>query len=85
MKRSSTNGYFDDTRPSHSRNTSISSAGSFSKPMSPTSRVHNQGSFSKPSSPTKNVYTHCGRHTDQYLFGGRSMSDLFRGVFPKRD
>ncbi|KAI1324851.1 hypothetical protein F5Y16DRAFT_285787 [Xylariaceae sp. FL0255] len=31
-------------------------------------------------SPTANVYTHCGRHTDQYLFGGRSMSDLWRSL-----
>lgn len=37
----------------------------------------------KPSSPTVNVYTHCGRHTDQYLFGGRGLTDLFR--FLKKD
>ncbi|KAI1268402.1 hypothetical protein F5Y18DRAFT_228280 [Xylariaceae sp. FL1019] len=33
---------------------------------------------SKAHSPTVNVYTHCGRHTDQYLFGGHSVSDLWR-------
>ncbi|KAI2616668.1 hypothetical protein GGS26DRAFT_442928 [Hypomontagnella submonticulosa] len=27
---------------------------------------------SKPHSPTVNVYTHCGRHSDQYLFSGWS-------------
>ena len=78
MKRSSTNGYFDEFPSSHSRNASMSSAGSFSKPTSPTSPT-------KPYSPTKNVYTHCGRHTNQYLFGGRSMSELLRGVFHKRE
>ncbi|KAI5859370.1 hypothetical protein GGS23DRAFT_600495 [Durotheca rogersii] len=30
----------------------------------------------KPYSPTVNVYTHCGRHSDQYLFKG--WSDLVR-------
>ncbi|KAI0481121.1 hypothetical protein GGR56DRAFT_672161 [Xylariaceae sp. FL0804] len=34
-------------------------------------------------SPTVNVYTHCGRHTDQYLFGGKSISDLWRSAFRK--
>ncbi|KAI1402199.1 hypothetical protein F4819DRAFT_293900 [Hypoxylon fuscum] len=34
------------------------------------------GSSSKPHSPTVNVYTHCGRHSDQYLFSG--WSHLFR-------
>ncbi|ORY70113.1 uncharacterized protein BCR38DRAFT_481257 [Pseudomassariella vexata] len=31
---------------------------------------------SKPTSPTANVYTHCGRHSDQWLLGG--MSGLFK-------
>ncbi|KAI1458225.1 hypothetical protein F4805DRAFT_456859 [Annulohypoxylon moriforme] len=44
---------------------------------------HNQPSHksSKPHSPTVNVYTHCGRHTDQYLFGG--WSDAFKHAFKK--
>ncbi|KAI1822337.1 hypothetical protein F4861DRAFT_398033 [Xylaria intraflava] len=33
---------------------------------------------SKSNSLTVNHYTHCGRHTDQYLFGGHSLMDLFR-------
>jgi hypothetical protein len=24
------------------------------------------------------VYTQCGRHTDQFLFGGHSLSDLWK-------
>lgn len=36
----------------------------------------------KPSSP-KNVYTHCGRHTDQYLFGGKGFGDLWKAVTKK--
>ncbi|KAI2626558.1 hypothetical protein GGR54DRAFT_637130 [Hypoxylon sp. NC1633] len=36
---------------------------------------------SKPSSSTVNVYTHCGRHTDQYLFGG--WSNVVRSAFKK--
>lgn len=31
-----------------------------------------------------NVYTHCGRHTNQFLFGGRSLTDMARAVF-RRD
>ncbi|KAI1468253.1 uncharacterized protein F4812DRAFT_360077 [Daldinia caldariorum] len=30
----------------------------------------------KHHAPTVNVYTHCGRHTDQYLFGG--WSNIFK-------
>ena len=32
---------------------------------------HSSGS-KKVSAPTVNVYTHCGRHSNQYLFGGWS-------------
>ncbi|KAI1816086.1 hypothetical protein GGS20DRAFT_583883 [Poronia punctata] len=32
----------------------------------------------KTHSPTVNLYTHCGRHTDQYLFGGHSFRELLR-------
>ncbi|KAI1097965.1 hypothetical protein F4804DRAFT_142720 [Jackrogersella minutella] len=39
------------------------------------------GSTSKPHSPTVNVYTHCGRHTDQYLLGG--WSNVVRSAFKK--
>ncbi|KAI1092456.1 hypothetical protein F5B19DRAFT_209947 [Rostrohypoxylon terebratum] len=41
----------------------------------------NNHKFSKPHSPTVNVYTHCGRHTDQYLFGG--WSNAFKHAFKK--
>jgi hypothetical protein len=42
-------------------------------------------SSSKPTSPTANVYTHCGRHSDQWLLGGRSMSDIFKRSPWKKD
>ncbi|OTB08325.1 hypothetical protein M426DRAFT_182263 [Hypoxylon sp. CI-4A] len=48
------------------------------------SRKHthsSHGSSSKPHSPTVNVYTHCGRHTDQYLFGG--WSNIVKSTFKK--
>ncbi|KAI1500705.1 hypothetical protein F5X99DRAFT_409780 [Biscogniauxia marginata] len=38
-------------------------------------------SHTKPASPTVNLYTHCGRHSDQYLFGG--WTDLIRSTFKK--
>ncbi|OAA34545.1 hypothetical protein NOR_08411 [Metarhizium rileyi] len=32
------------------------------------------------SSPTVNVHTTCGRHTDQFIFGGPSLKDLARSI-----
>lgn len=37
----------------------------------------------KPSSPTVNANSYCGRHTDQFLFGGRRMTDIFRAIVRK--
>lgn len=36
------------------------------------------------SSPTVNVHTTCGRHTDQLLFGGPSLSGLARALLGKK-
>lgn len=36
----------------------------------------------KPALP-RNVYTHCGRHTDQYLFGGKGLGDIWKAVTKK--
>ncbi|KAL7789880.1 hypothetical protein V8C37DRAFT_385360 [Trichoderma ceciliae] len=36
------------------------------------------------SSPTVNVHTTCGRHTDQLLFGGPSLSGLARTFLWKK-
>ncbi|KAM0334306.1 hypothetical protein ACHAQA_001329 [Verticillium albo-atrum] len=40
-----------------------------------------------PSIPRRNVnvYTHCGRHTNEFLFGGRSLTDLARSVFKRTE
>ncbi|KAI1413033.1 hypothetical protein F5Y13DRAFT_40711 [Hypoxylon sp. FL1857] len=38
-------------------------------------------SSSKPHSPTVNHYTYCGRHSDQYLFGG--WSNIVKSPFKK--
>jgi len=44
-----------------------------------------RGPSRKASSPTGvNANSYCGRHTDQYLFGGRRITDLFRAMV-KRD
>ncbi|KAI5926555.1 hypothetical protein F4810DRAFT_707644 [Camillea tinctor] len=44
-------------------------------------RTASMSSHTKPASPTVNLYTHCGRHSDQFLFGG--WSDLIRSHFKK--
>ncbi|KUI59314.1 hypothetical protein VP1G_06582 [Cytospora mali] len=49
---------------------SLSSTGSSNSTAS-NSKSRSYGS-KKVSSPTVNVYTHCGRHSNQYLFGGWS-------------
>ncbi|POR32834.1 Uncharacterized protein TPAR_06965 [Tolypocladium paradoxum] len=41
-------------------------------------------SLVKPT-PTVNVHTTCGRHTDQYFFGGPSLSELARAVIGKKN
>jgi len=70
-------GYFTETTPlappAHNRTSSSSSSDS-SGSFSPGAR--------KPSSP-RNVYTHCGRHTDQYLFGGRGFTDMWKAITKK--
>ncbi|PHH93264.1 hypothetical protein CDD83_8775 [Cordyceps sp. RAO-2017] len=40
------------------------------------------GSWIK-STPTVNVHTTCGRHTDQYMFGGPSLSEMARSIMRK--
>ncbi|KAK9769971.1 hypothetical protein AB5N19_12672 [Seiridium cardinale] len=35
----------------------------------------------KPTSPTVNRHTHCGRHSDQWLFGG--FSDVIKSAWKK--
>ena len=51
-----------DTPPTHSRHNSTSSSKSQKKPVT----------------PTVNRHTHCGRHSNQYLFHG--WSDMVRGM-----
>ncbi|KAI0408787.1 hypothetical protein F4802DRAFT_367325 [Xylaria palmicola] len=48
------------------------------------SRTGSEGA-SKPSPRNVNLYTHCGRHTNQYLFGGHSLSDSIKDLLRKRD
>lgn len=57
----------------HNRTSSTSSSDS--------SCSHSTGTR-KPSSP-RNVYTHCGRHTDQFLFGGRGFTDMWKAITKK--
>ncbi|KAI0018978.1 hypothetical protein F4780DRAFT_780856 [Xylariomycetidae sp. FL0641] len=49
-------------------------------------RHHTWASSSRQQySPTVNHYTHCGRHTDQYLFGGHTLKNFVRSAFNKKD
>ncbi len=68
------------------RSTSYSSEYSVVETPSTASTQHRKDSSSssqrKASSPTVNVYSHCGRHSDQFLFSG--WGDVLRGI-TKRD
>ncbi|KAI8950902.1 hypothetical protein F4801DRAFT_316346 [Xylaria longipes] len=48
------------------------------------SRSGSEGAH-KTSSQHVNLYTHCGRHTNQYLFGGHSISDSVKSLLRKKD
>ncbi|PNY26958.1 Uncharacterized protein TCAP_03118 [Tolypocladium capitatum] len=62
---------------------SLSSLSSLSSSLSSSSLRKTSSRWVKPS-PTVNVHTTCGRHTDQYLFGGPSLSELARGIMGKK-
>ncbi|KAK1983208.1 hypothetical protein LZ30DRAFT_588904 [Colletotrichum cereale] len=78
---------FDMSRPKSSR--FGSDASSISSDSS-TIKVAVSTASPRPSkrksshSQAVNIYTHCGRHSSQFLFGGRSFSDMARHIF-KRD
>ncbi|KDN60609.1 hypothetical protein CSUB01_02108 [Colletotrichum sublineola] len=79
---------FDMPRPKSSR--VVSDASSISSDSFTTKRAVSTES-PRPSkrksshSQAVNAYTHCGRHSSQFLFGGRSFSDIARHIFNKRD
>ncbi|KAJ2987455.1 hypothetical protein NUW58_g4495 [Xylaria curta] len=49
------------------------------------SRASSEGVTKASSSRNVNLYTHCGRHTNQYLFGGHSISDSIKDLWKKKD
>ena len=63
--------------PYHNRTSSSSSSSS-----SDSSCSYPSGARKGAASP-RNVYTHCGRHTDQYLFGGKGLGDVWRAITKK--
>lgn len=72
-------------RTSSYPSTIASSTTTTSTASSATKRV---ASWLKPAvkpTPKVNVHTTCGRHTDQLLFGGPSLTDIARAVFKKKD
>ncbi|KAL2752486.1 hypothetical protein ACRALDRAFT_2044291 [Sodiomyces alcalophilus JCM 7366] len=66
-----------------SQNSSHSSAST----TSATSSKYPGGAPSPIPRRNMNVYTHCGRHTNEFLFGGLSFTDMARSLFRgnKRD
>ncbi len=42
-------------------------------------------SAKKAKSPKVNANSYCGRHSDEYLFGGHSITDLFRSLKSRKE
>ncbi|OHW93297.1 hypothetical protein CSPAE12_07958 [Colletotrichum incanum] len=78
---------FDIPRPKSSRvgsDASSVSSGSFTTRRAVSTDSPRPSKRKSSHSQAVNVYTHCGRHSSQFLFGGRSFSDMARHIF-KRD
>ncbi|GJN69013.1 hypothetical protein PLICBS_003059 [Purpureocillium lilacinum] len=75
-KTQRTSSYSSDSSSAFATSPSLSS--SF-----PTS-LRKTSTFVKPA-PKVNVHTTCGRHTDQYFFGGPSLRDLARSMIGKKN
>ncbi|KAI0118798.1 hypothetical protein GGR51DRAFT_133319 [Nemania sp. FL0031] len=61
-----------------------------SPPASPSTTWFQRGrtaseTDTKTSYGTVNRFTHCGRHTDQYLFGGHSFSGSIKDLLRKKE
>ncbi|KAF4511352.1 hypothetical protein G6O67_003158 [Ophiocordyceps sinensis] len=73
--------------PKASRTFSLSSDASSTPPhsisSSLSSSLRRSSSTWVKASPTVNLHTTCGRHTDQYLFGGPSLTKMARSVMKK--
>ncbi|KAJ6788536.1 hypothetical protein PWT90_08852 [Aphanocladium album] len=78
--------YFSQQKRTSSYPSTIASSTTTSSSASSTTK--RVASWLKPSvkpSPKVNVHTTCGRHTDQLLFGGPSLTDIARSVFKKKN
>ncbi|KAI1074357.1 hypothetical protein F5B20DRAFT_441767 [Whalleya microplaca] len=87
LSRSSDKSSFDDYRNDYHKKSgdrsSITGKSTRSSSLPSSSAPPSSAqSSSKPNTPTVNVYTHCGRHTDQYLLGG--WSNLIKSTFQSR-
>ncbi|KAI1742198.1 hypothetical protein F4680DRAFT_413187 [Xylaria scruposa] len=84
-----------DDKSEARRQDSFSSSESTLKDKSSSTSAHHSSWFNrsrsssdgahKTNSQHVNLYTHCGRHTDQYLFGGHSISDSVKGLLRKKN
>ncbi|KAJ6446575.1 seleno domain [Purpureocillium lavendulum] len=69
---------------SYSSDASSTLAGSPSLSSSFPASLRKSSTFVKPAQ-TVNVHTTCGRHTDQYFFGGPSLRELARSMLGKKE
>ncbi|KAK7418826.1 hypothetical protein QQX98_003688 [Neonectria punicea] len=72
-------GYFDFPAMTDKQRTSSYSSDMSILDSTPSSSPKSAHTWVKPAA-TVNVYTTCGRHTDQLLFGGPSLTELARSI-----
>lgn len=69
--------------PAYGRKDSANSTATTATAATTASGRSEHGPTRRATVPVVNRYTHCGRHSDQYLFGG--WGDLVKGVFHKKE
>ncbi|KJZ72880.1 hypothetical protein HIM_07643 [Hirsutella minnesotensis 3608] len=73
-RASRTLSWSSDASSTRARSLASSLSSSFRKPTGPWIRP----------APKVNVHTTCGRHTDQFFFGGPSLTELARSIIKKK-
>ncbi|KAI1755407.1 hypothetical protein F4782DRAFT_488432 [Xylaria castorea] len=84
-----------DDKSEARRQDSFSSSESMLKDKDSSTPAHHSSWFNRSRSSSEgahkagsqhvNLYTHCGRHTDQYLFGGHSVSDSVKSLLGRKN
>lgn len=73
----SRSGTTSTTSPLLSRGRTVSES---SASPAPVAMARNSKATNRPQNKKVNAHSYCGRHSSEYLFGGRGLGDLWRAV-----